>query len=146
MSLKVKVIDTDPLQVVSLSEAKQFLGVDYTDFDQLIQFLIDASVKRSQAVSGHYYYPVIVQVEGNKLHEYVFPIQPQQTDPIGDLDDYTYEAGFDSGEFPEDLKQAVLQRVATGFAQRENGFDYAVNAATEPSFMIEKSYRNDLYL
>lgn len=145
MALRVKVIDDDPQTVVTLEDAKNWLSIDYPDFDDLIQLLIDSSIKRSQAVSGSAYWPVTVEVKGNKACEFIYPIQPIIEEATGeDTENYTYEAGFET--LPDDLKRAVLQRVATGFAERQNGFEQAINKATEPSYMIELAYREDLYL
>lgn len=145
MSLRVKIIDDDPQVVVTLQEAKEWLAVDYPDFDDLIQSLIDSSIQRSQKGSGCAYWPVTVEVKGNKACEFIYPIQPIIQEAEGtDFENYNYEAGFET--LPEDLKRAVLQRVATGFAERQNGFEKAINKATETSLMIEVAYREDLYI
>jgi hypothetical protein len=210
-----------PLEVVSLAEAKEWLSVDYPDWDDLIQSLIQSSLDRSQKVSGSSYWPVKVTVTGNKACEFIYPIQPVLVDAQGltvvsnnqkvtnqvfeydgsntvtldfapslmlyvglngqltdrftlvgdqltvtdwedgyiivgyeistavtndatEFENYTYVAGFI--ELPSDLKRAVLQRVATGFAERQNGLIQAMNKATEPSLNIELAYRPDLYL
>jgi hypothetical protein len=150
MSLRVSTSGT-VLEVVSLAEAKQWLNIDYSDFDSLIQDLIDSSIAKSQKVSGCAYWPVTVTVTGNTLEEYIYPIEPVTTllpdpDDVEEYEDYTYSAGYADGEVPSDLKRAILQRVATGFAERQNGFDKAISKATETSLMIELAYRKDLYL
>jgi hypothetical protein len=150
MSLRVSTSGT-VLEVVSLAEAKQWLNIDYSDFDTLIQSLIDSSIAKSQKVSGCAYWPVTVTVTGNTLEEYIYPIEPVTTllpdpDYVEEYEDYTYTSGYADGEVPDDLKRAILQRVATGFAERQNGFDKAISKATETSLMIELAYRKDLYL
>ena len=150
MTLRVSTSGT-PLEVVTLAEAKEWLSIDFSDWDDLIQSLIDSSIERSQKVSGTAFWPVTVSVTGNAVKEWVYPITPVTTE-LEDPDDeeeyksYTYQAGFASGEFPSDLKRAVLQRVATGFAERQNGLEKAMAKATEPSLMIELAYRENLYL
>lgn len=150
MPLRVKIIDENPQTIVTLAQAKEWLAVDYDDFNTLIQSLIDSSIKRSQAVSGNLYWPVKVEVKGNSIDEYVYPWYPIISDPVpveeDKFDAYSYEAGFEVGEFPDDLKRAVLQRVATGFAERQNGLEVALSKATNPSLMIELAYRQNLYV
>ena len=150
MPLRVKIIDENPQTIVTLAQAKEWLAVDYDDFNTLIQSLIDSSIKRSQAVSGNLYWPVKVEVKGNSIDEFVYPWYPIISDPVpveeDKFDAYSYEAGFEVGEFPDDLKRAVLQRVATGFAERQNGLEVALSKATNPSLMIELAYRQNLYV
>lgn len=150
MPLRVKIEGT-PIQVVSLSEAKDWLTIDFNDYDLLIQSLIKSCVARSQAVSGTSFWPVEVTVTGNKAKEFIYPITPvieelEEPEDDTEYESYTYNAGFAVGEFPDDLKRAVLQRVATGFLERQNGLDAAINKATEPSLNIELAYRENLYL
>jgi hypothetical protein len=150
MSLRTSVSGT-PLEVISLAKAKEWLTIDFSDFDVLIQDLIDAATTKSQSVSGCSYWPVTVRVTGNTLEEYIYPIEPvtlllDEPDTVEEYENYTYSAGYEEGQVPYDLKKAILQRVATGFAERQNGFDKAINKATETSLMIELAYRKDLYL
>jgi len=150
MSLRVSTSGT-PLEVISLAKAKEWLNIDFSDWDSLIQDLINASIVRSQQVSGSAYWPVTVTVTGNTAKEYLYPIEPVTAllpDPESEEEykSYTYEAGYAQDEVPDDLKRAILQRVATGFNERQNGYEKSLNKATETSLMIEISYRKDLYL
>lgn len=150
MSLRVSTSGT-PLEVISLAKAKQWLSIDFSDWDDLIQDLINSATAKSQKVSGSAYWPVTVTVTENTAKEYIYPIEPVTAilpDPENEEDykSYTYEAGYAQDEVPDDLKRAILQRVATGFNERQNGYEKALNKATETSLMIEMSYRNDLYL
>jgi hypothetical protein len=150
MSLRVSTSGT-PLEVISLAKAKQWLSIDFSDWDDLIQDLINSATAKSQKVSGSAYWPVTVTVTGNTAKEYIYPIEPVTAilpDPENEEDykSYTYEAGYAQDEVPDDLKRAILQRVATGFNERQNGYEKALSKATETSLMIEISYRNNLYL
>lgn len=151
MALRVNTSGTQ-LEVVTLAEAKQWLSMsDVDDWDDLIQFLIYSSISKSQKVSGTSFWPVTVSVTGNKAHEYVYPIGPVTTllddpDDCSEYEAYEYEAGFAEGEFPDDLKEAVKQRIATGFKERENSLEVALSKATQTSVEIELAYREDLYL
>ena len=150
MSLRVSTSGT-PLEVISLAKAKQWLSIDFSDWDDLIQDLINSATAKSQKVSGSAYWPVTVTVTGNTAKEYIYPIEPVNAilpDPENEEDykSYTYEAGYAQDEVPDDLKRAILQRVATGFNERQNGYEKALSKATETSLMIEISYRNNLYL
>jgi hypothetical protein len=150
MSLRVSTSGT-VLEVITLAKAKEWLSIDFTDWDALITDLINSSIQRSQKVSGTAFWPVTVTVTGNKAKEYIYPIGPvttllEEPETEEEYESYTYSAGYASGQVPDDLKRAVLQRVATGFAERQNGQEAAINKATEPSLMIELAYREDLYL
>lgn len=150
MSLRVRTSGT-PLEVISVAKAKEWLTIDFSDWDDLIQDLIKYATAQSQKVSGSAYWPVTVTVTGNTAKEYIYPIEPVTAflpDPENEEDfkSYTYEAGYAQDEVPDDLKRAILQRVATGFNERQNGYEKALSKATETSLMIEISYRNDLYL
>jgi hypothetical protein len=149
MSLRVK-ITGEPQEVVTIQDAKEWMNIDSDDFDSVIQLLIDSAIERSQKISGCSFWPVQVQITGNAVKEYVYPIEPVKElleDPEnGDYKNYTYEAGFEIGEFPSDLKRSVLQRVATGFAERQNGQEAMINACTEASGAIESAYRTNLWI
>lgn len=146
MKLRIEIINEDKNNPITINDAKAWLQVDYPDFDDLINSLLDASIARSQKMSGTSFWPVTVKVSNNKIQEYIYPIQPiiEEAEEGASYANYTYRAGFEV--LPDDLKRAVLQRVATGFSERQNGYDYAISKATETSLIVEMAYREDLYL
>jgi hypothetical protein len=140
--IQVKIIEDISQEPVSLKEAKEWLQIDYPDWDNLINMLITASREASEKVSGLAYGEKIIEVTGNAKDHKVYPIQPLIED-VEWLDEeetvkYRYKAGIHP--FPMDLKVAILQRIATGFAYRQNGLDQAVNKAVNQSYHSEMKY------
>jgi hypothetical protein len=149
MSLIVTIVTDLVTEPVTLTEAKEWMQVDYTDFDNLITMLISASRQKSEKMSGLAYGEKTIRVNGNEKGEYIYPVQPfiELDDTYTGTDgnkDYQYTAGLT--DLPLDLKVAVLMRVATGFAYRQNGFEEAINMAVNASNTYELAYRQDLYI
>jgi hypothetical protein len=144
--IQVKIIDDNPIEPITLHEAKQWLQVDYPDFDNLISMLISACREKSEQMSGLAYYPKIVQVTGNEKPEKVYPIQPFNDEIVWEDEyknkDYRYIAGLDM--IPQGLKIAMLNRIATAFAYRQNGINEAINAVLNQSYTYELQYRQDI--
>lgn len=151
--IQVKVIQDLASEPVSLTEAKEFLGIDFDDFDTLIGMLIKASRIASERVTGKAYGVKTIQVTGNTYEDRsgevvkVYPITPihecnSDTEETTDNENYTYIAGYD--EIPDDLKNAILMRVATGFASRQDGIIKSMNKATNASIITERQYVSQL--
>jgi hypothetical protein len=144
--IQVKIIDDNPIEPITLNEAKAWLQVDYSDFDNLISMLISACREKSEQMSGLAYYPKLVEVTGNEKTDKVYPIQPFVSDEVwADEDeniDYRYNAGLE--RIPQGLKVAMLNRIATGFAYRQNGINEAINAVLNQSYTYELQYRQDI--
>ena len=162
--LQIEIVTDLTTEPVSLQEAKSFLAIDFNDFDTLITLLITASRKASERVTGKAYGPKVVQVTGNtymenrgrEIRDYsgilteitnccierIYPITPYVSDVVWQDEDgnkdYRYNAGFTT--CPEDLKIAILMRVATGFASRQDGIAEAVNKAVNASIITERNY------
>lgn len=142
--LQFKVITDLATEPVTLAEAKTFLNIDFDDWDDLLTMLIKASRIQSEKVTGQAYGAKVIQVTGNTFDERIYPVGPYVSDVTwADEDndeDYRYNAGFDT--CPDDLKVAILQRVATGFAQRENGTNESMNMALNASIISEIKYKD----
>ena len=127
---------------ITLQEAKAWMQIDYNDFDSLINMLIKSSREQSEKISGQAYGFKTFEVIGNEADEKVYPVQPFVEDVSFAQEDgvkrYRYKAGF--ATLPMDLKVAVLQRIATGFAYRQNGVGEAVTKAINQSSAIELKY------
>ena len=133
---------------ITLQMAKDFLGIDFNDFDSLITVLITSARRASERVTGKAYGPKVIKVTGNQYVDStgkiarVFPVTPFVSNRVwyGENEniDYKYNAGF--VDCPEDLKIAILMRVATGFAVRENGMTTAMNATVNASIITERQY------
>ena len=142
-------IEEPSIQAVTLSEAKNWLQMspDQTDWDDLISTLLWASIDTTEKNSGQLLSVRNVTISINPKSERVYPIGPWVSDVTTDLtevENYIYEAGYYN--VPMTLKVAVLQRVATGFAYRQNGISEAVNQAINLSIMSEMKFREDLWV
>ena len=150
--LSVQIISDLHSEPITLQEAKSFMSVDYDDFDTLISTLITASRVASEGVTGKAYGPKIIQVTGNTYEDRsgkivkIYPITPFVSDEEWDEEDenkaYRYNAGYQV--CPADLKMAIVMRVATGFAYRQNGIAEAVNRALNASIITERQYVSQL--
>lgn len=136
-------------KAVTLQEAKDFLAIDYPDYDDLIQVLIDSAIIASQRFTGQVYSPSTVTITTTDYYD-AYPVVPYDftKDNIAvefvnnkGARRYTYVAGYAQGKLPADLKQAILQRVATGFLHRENSTEFAVNETVNASVFTEFGYR-----
>lgn len=142
-------IEDSSFQAVTLSEAKNWLQMspDQTDWDDLISTLLSASIDTTEKNSGQLLSVRNVTISNNTKSERVYPIGPWVSDVTTDeneVKNYTYQAGYQNA--PMTLKVAVLQRVATGFAYRQNGISEAVNQAINLSIMSEMKFREDLWV
>ena len=142
-------IEEPSIQAVTLSEAKNWLQMspDQTDWDDLISTLLWASIDTTEKNSGQLLSVRNVTISNNTKSERVYPIGPWVSDVTTDeneVKNYTYQAGYQNA--PMTLKVAVLQRVATGFAYRQNGVSEAVNHAINLSIMSELKLREDLWV
>ena len=142
-------IEEPTIQAVTLSEAKNWLQMspDQTDWDDLISTLLWASIDTTEKNSGQLLSVRNVTISNNAKSDRVYPIGPWVSDVTTDLtevENYIYEAGYYN--VPMTLKVAVLQRVATGFAYRQNGISEAVNQAINLSIMSEMKFREDLWV
>jgi hypothetical protein len=150
-------LQVDPItdiasEPVTLAEAKAFMQVDYDDYDSLITDLIKMSRQASEQNTGLAYGEKVIQVTGNVDDERIYPIQPVPKDSdvtwsgesTDGTTDYRYKAGYgitdETGTLPEPLRQAILQRVATAFAKRDNR-DEAMALAVQSSQAYELMYR-----
>lgn len=127
-------------ELVTLEEAKDWMSIDFDDWDGLIRMLIKASLTQGEKITGKRLFPVEVKVFDNHCNEKypVKPIHKSATDTS--INPYTYEAGYTNETFPFDLKVAILQDVATGFSYRQNGIQEAVNATVNASIYTLRSY------
>lgn len=141
-------VATEP---ITLAEAKAWLQIDYTDWDSLLTGeLIPAARIESEKLSGMLYVQRNVTVNNNKRDQRIYPIGPWIADVTADeteLENYTYSAGFNnSNPLPQDLKVAMLKRIATDFAYRQNMISVQEQYAQKASISTELKYRADLFV
>jgi len=91
-----------------------------------------------------------VTVSNNKRDERIYPIGPWVADVTTDeteIENYTYSAGFNSTNIlPQDLRIAMLRRIATDFAYRQNLITVQEQYAQKNSITTELKYRADLFV
>lgn len=140
--IQFKTIQDLAAEPITLVQAKEWMQIDYPDWDMLIGTLITASRQFSEKVSGQAYGEKIIEVTGNQKECKVYPIQPfiedvEWADEDGVVS-YRYKCGW--VVIPDSLKISMLQRIATGFAYRQNGVNEAVNAVMNPALNAELKY------
>lgn len=141
-------VDCEP---ISLPEAKSWLQIDYPDWDGLIQDeLIPAARMESETATGLLYTEREVTISNNKRDERIYPIGPWIEDVTTDdteVENYSYMAGFSStNPLPNDLRVAMLKRIATSFAYRQNMMDAQTYYSQKASISEEMKYRPDYFV
>lgn len=141
-------VATEP---ISLSEAKSWMQIDFSDWDTLItDELIPAARIASEKASGMLYVERDVTISNNKKDERIYPIGPWVEDVTTDeteIENYVYTAGFnDDNPLPQDLRLAMLKRIATDFAVRQNLISVQEQVAQNASITAETRYRADYFV
>jgi len=139
-------VGTEP---ITLAEAKAWLQIDFSDWDTLLtNELIPAARIESEKASGMLYVQRNVVITNNKSGQRIYPIGPWVADVTTDeteVVNYTYTAGFNnSNPLPQDLHVAMLKRIATDFAFRQNIISVQEQYAQKASISTELKYRADL--
>lgn len=141
-------VDVEP---ITLEEAKAWLQIDYTDWDDLIEDeLIPRARIESEKASGMLYTEREVTISNNKRDERIYPISPWIEDVTTDdteIENYSYLAGYNGDNpLPNDLRVAMLKRIATDFAFRQNLMDAQTYYSQKASISEEMKYRSDLFV
>jgi len=141
-------VATEP---ITLAEAKAWLQIDFNDWDSLLtNELIPAARIESEKASGMLYVQRNVTISNNKRSERIYPIGPWVSDVTTDeteIQNYVYSAGFNnSNPLPQDLQIAMLRRIATDFAYRQNLITVQEQYAQKNSITTELKYRADLFV
>ena len=127
------------------------MQIDCNDWDNLLtNELIPAARIESEKASGMLYVQRNVTISNNKRAERIYPIGPWVADVTTDeteVENYTYSAGFNnSNPLPQDLQIAMLKRIATDFAYRQNLITVQEQYAQKNSITTELKYRADLFV
>jgi hypothetical protein len=141
-------VATEP---ITLAEAKSWMQIDFSDWDTLIQDeLIPAARIESEKASGMLYVERDVEIQNNKRDQRIYPIGPWVEDVTTDeteLKNYIYTAGFNNDNpLPQDLRVAMLKRIATDFLLRQNIISAQEQYAQKASISTELKYRADLFV
>jgi hypothetical protein len=141
-------VATEP---ITLAEAKAWLQIDFSDWDTLLtNELIPAARIASEKASGMLYVERNVVITDNKLSYRIYPIGPWVADVTTDeteVKNYTYTAGFNNANpLPQDLHVAMLKRIATDFALRQNLITVQEQYAQNASITAETKYRPDYFV
>jgi hypothetical protein len=127
------------------------MQIDFSDWDTLItNELIPAARIESEKASGMLYVERNVVITNNKRGERIYPIGPWVADVTTnetEVENYTYTAGFNAlNPLPQDLHVAMLKRIATDFAYRQNLLNDQEYYAQKASISTELKYRADLFV
>jgi hypothetical protein len=149
--LDIRYSSTVATEPITLAEAKAWLQIDFSDWDTLLtNELIPAARIESEKASGMLYVQRNVVITDNKSGQRIYPIGPWVADVTTDeteVANYTYTAGFNnSNPLPQDLHVAMLKRIATDFAYRQNLMDAQTYYSTKASISTELKYRADLFV
>ena len=141
-------VATEP---ITLAEAKAWMQIDFSDWDTLIEDeLIPAARIESEKASGMLYVERDVTISNNKKDERIYPIGPWVADVTTDeteIQNYVYTAGFnEDNPLPQDLRLAMLKRIATDFAVRQNLISVQEQVAQNASITAETRYRADYFV
>lgn len=164
--IQTKLISDLVAEPVSLNEVKEFMEIDFCDFDNLISSLIKSARQASERYTGLSYglkeYALmsdqcearvpfgpfvelltIKDKEGATIPTKDYTIfgfdNPIVTVPNKPIWSITYKTGFD--DLPNDLKIAICMRVETAFKYRADATDEKVNKAINTSTELEFAYR-----
>jgi len=149
--LDIRYSSSVSVEPITLAEAKAWMQIDFTDWDTLItNELIPSARNESEKASGMLYVQRNVVITNNKRGERIYPIGPFVADVTTDeteVENYTYTAGFNvSNPLPQDLQVAMLKRIATDFAYRQNMITVQEQYAQKNSITTELKYRADLFV
>jgi hypothetical protein len=112
--------------------------------------IIPAARIESEKASGMLYVERDVEIQNNKRDQRIYPIGPWVEDVTTDeteLENYIYTAGFNNDNpLPQDLRVAMLKRIATDFAFRQNIISVQEQYAQKASISTELKYRADLFV
>ena len=149
--LDIRYSSTVATEPITLAEAKAWLQIDFSDWDTLLtNELIPSARIESEKASGMLYVQRNVVITDNKSGQRIYPIGPWVADVTTDeteVANYTYTAGFNnSNPLPQDLHVAMLKRIATDFAYRQNLMDAQTYYSTKASISTELKYRADLFV
>lgn len=156
--IQTKVIQDLELEPVTLADCKEFMEIDYNDFDDLLVKLLKSARIASEKFTGLSYgvrtyklvsdqcevvlpfYPFIEIVETTATDYTTFGLD-QTLMMVRNQNQWevTYKSGF--AELPDDLKYAIFMRVETAFKYRADATDEAVNKAINASTELEFAYR-----
>ena len=149
--LDIRYSSTVATEPITLAEAKAWLQIDFADWDTLLtNELIPAARIESEKASGMLYVQRNVVITDNKRAERIYPIGPWVADVTTDeteVENYTYSAGFNNtNPLPQDLQIAMLKRIATDFAFRQNIISVQEQVAQKASITTEIRYRADYFV
>lgn len=109
-------------EVITLEEAKSFMGIDFPDFDILIPLFIKGAREAAERYTGLSIGERTIQLGGDwKDEDAYMPFAPvNETTDTG-----VQEVGYTAETLPGDLKIALLQMIHVSFDNRTQGMDFS---------------------
>jgi len=111
-------------EVITLEEAKQFMQIDFDDFDSVIYMLIKAARQEAERYTGLSIGNREIQLGGDWEEEDAYmPFEPI----ISTSDSGVQVVGYTDQTLPGDLKLAILNMVHISFENRTTGLNYGTS-------------------
>lgn len=166
--MKVTVLSIDGDEPLMLEEVKNYLNVDYPDWDSVIEMMITAARQRAEKYMGRSLVPQTLQVSWARTEGFVdLPYSPvneilSAVDKDGNDVEYeeneqgkvkarngtvyTYEAGT-WDVYPENVKLGLLKDISSFFEYRENVIvGYSLNDMTDDARYLYDGMSENLWL
>lgn len=111
-------------EIISLADAKAFMGIDFPDFDSLIPMFIKGAREEAERYTGLSIGSRTIQLGGDWEEENAYmPFAPiLSTDETG-----IQQVGYTAETIPGDLKIAILNMVHIAFDNRTTGLNYGTS-------------------
>jgi|GEM_PF-3177416 len=124
--MTVKVIEESEIEAVSLEEVKEYMEVDFDDWDGVLTDLIKAMRHVAEKYTNLSLVPKKLEVSwkaiGLMRPDLPYgPVDSNSITPTGNLTantKYTYDTGYELEEVPEEAKTAIKEMVHQAFDNR----------------------------
>lgn len=119
--VKYSVVTDVQAEVITVAEAKSFMGIDFPDFDGIIPMFIKAAREAAEKYTGLSIGQRIIQLTGDYLDESVYmPFAPYAAPDATGLQ----SVGYDAETLPGDVKLALLNMIHYAFDNRAEGINF----------------------
>lgn len=115
------VISDVETELITVEEAKAFMGIDFPDFDSIIPIFIKAAREEAEKYTGLSIGEREIQLAGDYTDENAYmPFAPYQA-----YDEEGLQAvGYDAETLPGDIKLALLNGIHVAFENRTSGLNF----------------------
>ena len=108
-------------EVISVCETKEYMVIDFDDFDKIIPMFIKGAIEEAEKYTGLSIGERKIKLSGDyKAPGAYMPFAPYSEPDAEGLQD----VGYSKETIPGDLKIALLNMIHTSFNDRENGMTF----------------------